>query len=248
MFISRLLLNPCNAQVRSELARPYEMHRTLLRAFPKGSVGIERDKDASAGILFRVDENPRDNSISVLVQSKDKFPPDWSFLIGQKDVRGHDYLISSSNIPDRKPNLAITEFNIAKKLTAGQTLAFRLRANPTKRLGKDAGKDQGKRVGIYKEDEQLKWLHEKLEGDRNSQHVAGGFHLLRCQISRDEKIENSKAIVRGSESHDLKLFSVQFDGILRVVDPIKAANTISTGIGSAKGFGFGLLSIAPVRD
>ncbi len=86
MYLSRLTLNPLNAQVRAELARPYEMHRTLLRAFPKGVVGIGRDEDNAAGVLFRVDEKPRENLIAMLVQSK--IAPDWSFLDGQKDARG----------------------------------------------------------------------------------------------------------------------------------------------------------------
>lgn len=247
MFLSRLILNNRNAQVRSELARPYEMHRTLLRAFPKGKVGIERVDENAAGILFRVDENSRENLIAVLVQSKTV--PNWGFLVGQKDVRGHRYLLPESVITDGKPNPAITDdFDIEKKIHAGQTLAFRLRANPTKRLGKSAGADQSKRVGIYDEEEQVKWLKEKLEGDENRPQIDGGFKLKRWQISREEKIENSNAINRADQSHDLKLFSVQFDGIIQVVDPVKAANTISMGIGSAKGFGFGLLSIAPVKE
>ena len=45
MYISQLVLNPCNAQVRAELAHPYELHRTLLRAFPPGSVHKPRDDD-----------------------------------------------------------------------------------------------------------------------------------------------------------------------------------------------------------
>jgi CRISPR system Cascade subunit CasE len=39
--------------------------------------------------------------------------------------------------------------------------------------------------------------------------------------------------------------SVQFDGILRVSDPDKLHAAIENGIGSGKGFGFGLLSLAP---
>ena len=244
MYLSRLTLNPGNAQVRAELARPYEMHRTLLHAFPQGVVNKNRDDDDAAGVLFRVDERPHENLIAVLVQSR--IVPDWSFLNELHDGRGHSYLLPATMIGDGKPNPAMTDFELLKKLAMGQTLAFRLRANPTKRLGKAAGNDKGKRVGIYKEEEQLKWLREKMEGDEHRQ-WAGGFRLLRAQISREEKIENPKAINRADQSHDLKVFAVQFDGVLQVVDLGKAIQTIERGIGSAKGFGFGLLSVAPLR-
>jgi CRISPR system Cascade subunit CasE len=245
MYLSRLFLNLRNAQVRSELARPFEMHRTLLRAFPTGISGIERNNKVSAGILFRVDENPTDNNIVILVQSR--VLPDWSFLVSHKDVHGHEYLLPTLITYENKPNPSIMEFDLRLLLTTGRKLAFRLRANPTKRLGKSAGDDQGKRVGIYTEDELVKWLRGKLEGDENRKPISGGFKLTKWQISRDEKIENPKAIYHDEQSHDLKLFTVQFDGVIQVVDPVNALNSISNGIGSAKGFGFGLLSVAPYR-
>jgi CRISPR system Cascade subunit CasE len=45
----------------------------------------------------------------------------------------------------------------------------------------------------------------------------------------------------------MRFVSAQFDGILQVVDVDKMHAAIANGIGSAKGFGFGLLSLAPVR-
>jgi len=245
MYLSRLIINPRNAQVRSELARPYETHRTLSNAFPQGVVNMNRENDDSAGVLFRVDEKPRENVIVVLVQSK--IAPDWSFLNDLHDRRGHSYLLPASMIGDGKPNPAMTKLDLSKKLAVGQTLAFRLRANPTKRLGKAAVDNKGKRVGIYKEEEQLKWLREKIEGNEHRRQLAGGFRLLRAQISREEKIDNPKAINRADQAHDLKVFAAQFDGVLQVVDPGKAIQTIERGIGSAKGLGFGLLSLAPIR-
>ena len=46
MFLSKLILNARDRQARHDLARPYEMHRTLWRAFPENDPGR---------ILFRVD-------------------------------------------------------------------------------------------------------------------------------------------------------------------------------------------------
>ena len=236
MYLSRLTLNPLNAQVRAELARPYEMHRTLLRAFPQGAVGLGRNDDDSAGVLFRVDEKPHENFITMLVQSK--IAPDWSFLDGQKDARGHGYLLPASTIDDGKANPSTTEFDLEKKIHTGQTLAFRLRANPTKRLGKSATHDKGKRVGICDEDKQIKWLEDKAK--------VGGFSIVRAMVSRDERIRDE--IHREDQTHDLQLLSVQFDGLLRVLDQDMTRKTVEKGIGSAKGFGFGLLSLARIKE
>ena len=224
MYLSQLILNPACRLVQRDLARPYEMHRTLSHAFSQGDVHMMRDADDAAGILYRVDQN--DGAISLLVQSKTA--PDWAWLAEQGDSRGYRYL--SRPVASKPVNI---------ELAAGQTLAFRLRANPTKRLGRGAEKNASKRIGLYTEDEQLAWLARKGE-----QH---GFRVLQAQVSRDGKIKNEKAIERDGKEHKLELLSVQFDGVLQVTDPDKLVAAVETGIGSAKGFGFGLLSLAPAR-
>jgi CRISPR system Cascade subunit CasE len=200
------------------------MHRTLSRAFPQDTFRKTRDDSNAAGVLFRVEESPRDNRIVVLVQSQ--IAPDWTYLNDERDARGHAYLLQPAEC---KP------FEL--KLAAGQTLAFHLRANPTKRLGNHARDVNGKRVGIYDEQEQLEWLQRKAD--------AGGFHIVRALLSHGDRIENAAAIPRGEHRHDLKMLSVQFDGVLRVTDAQKLTETIARGVGSGKGFGFGLLSLAP---
>jgi CRISPR system Cascade subunit CasE len=55
----------------------------------------------------------------------------------------------------------------------------------------------------------------------------------------------------GKESFDAKgrrglHNAVEFRGILTVTDPARFRETFARGIGSAKGFGFGMLALAPV--
>jgi CRISPR system Cascade subunit CasE len=223
MYLSQLMLNPSCRLVQRDLARPYEMHRTLSHAFPQGEVHVTRDADDAVGLLYRADD--QEGVISVLVQSKTA--PDWRWLAEQRDGRGYPYLTRPVGF---KP------VNVA--LAAGQLLSFRLRANPTKRLSAGKGHN-GKRVGIDAEEEQLNWLARKGE-----QH---GFRLLQAQASRDAKIKNEKAIERDDKVHDLELLSVQFDGVLQVTDAALLLRAVEIGIGSGKGFGFGLLSLAPAR-
>ena len=44
---------------------------------------------------------------------------------------------------------------------------------------------------------------------------------------------------------DGRFFAMRFDGLLGVTDPVQFLEALRAGIGSAKGFGFGLLSLAP---
>ncbi len=218
MYLSRLILNPRSRRVQRELAQPYEMHRSVMRAF---RTDLEKGEER---VLWRVDEHPR-LGLVLLVQSREL--PDWTWL-AEDGARG--YLM-----PVNEPNPAVKPFDL--RLSAGQALAFRLRANPTKRLGKSAEYDKGKRVGIYDEKDQLDWLTRKGE-----QH---GFRLVHAQVSRDGKIKDEKDAGRDGAVHKLELLSVQFDGVLQVTDPDKLVAAVQNGIGSGKGFGFGLLSLAP---
>ncbi|MFZ5903181.1 MAG: type I-E CRISPR-associated protein Cas6/Cse3/CasE [Chloroflexota bacterium] len=224
MYLSRLTLNQLSAQVRAELAHPYEMHRTLSRGFPKDTFNKTRNDGECSGVLFRVDESPRDHRIVVLVQSQ--VAPDWTYLNDKRDVRGHAYLL-------QPPESKLLEL----KLAAGQTFAFRLHANPTKRLGKSAGEKKGKRVGIRNEEKQFEWLQRKAE--------QGGFRVVRAMVSRKDRIKDNPK--EGDDRSSLDFLAAQFDGVLLVRDPDLLIKAVRSGIGSAKGLGFGLLSLAPVR-
>lgn len=203
MYLSLLMLNLRSRQVRSELASPYEMHRTIMQAFPDGQ---KRD---AAGVLFRLDMDARSGQPVLLVQSR--VEPNWHVLKA-------DYLAAGVN-PQVK------EYDL--KLRSGQTLAFRLRANPT--VKRDA-----KRCGLYKEDEQQGWLLRK-----GADH---GFRVLQVAISHTDTAKGE--IHRADISHDLTLLAVRFDGVLQVVDPVRLRDTVESGVGSGKAFGFGLLSLA----
>ena len=115
---------------------------------------------------------------------------------------------------------------VAKK---GQRFYFRLKANPTV-------KREGKRLGIITEENQLIWLKRKAE--------TSGFSIMSCAITPEGLLKDSKREAQGNKL-DLSLLSVRFEGMLRVEDDATFFKAIQNGIGSAKGLGFGLLSIAP---
>jgi CRISPR system Cascade subunit CasE len=223
MYLSRLILNMHSRQVCRELADLYEMHRTVMKAFAGRLTDLER-------VLFRVDIHPTTGITSLLVQSQEK--PDWAFLLESEK----DYLLKADDLPMDVENVAVKEINLS--LAVGQTLAFRLKANPTKRLGKDAGEKHHQRVGLLREDEQIKWLQRKIE--------AAGASLISTTIGNENHM--SGKLFRENEKHKLKFVSVQFDGVLQVREPDLFVKTIATGFGSGKGFGFGLISLAAARQ
>ena len=221
MYLSRLLLNPRSRQVQHELADTYEMHRTICRAFPGE---IFQDNQAS-GILFRVDVHPNTGVPTLLIQSLEM--PNWSYLLTSRK----DYLLGETNLPVGADNPAVKQVDL--QLRAGQVLAFRLRANPTKRL-----KESAKRIGLFREEDQLTWLGRKIE--------AAGGTLVSAHITGKANLRG-KLFAEKNDDRRMKFISAQFDGILQVKDPSLLVKAVGVGIGSAKGFGFGLLSLAPVR-
>jgi CRISPR system Cascade subunit CasE len=209
MYLSRLILNPRSRQVRGETSNPYEMHRTVMRAFPAELPEDER-------VLFRLDTNRRNGRLTLLVQSVGE--PDWSWL-AEPDAWG--YLQ-----PTDEPNPGVKSFQ--PDFSAGQRLIFRLRANPSV-------KRNGKRLGLVREEDQRAWLARKA--------AQGGFEVLAAEL-REEGLTGGTIHRSAKESHRLRLLAVHCEGVLQVVDPGQFLDTLQTGIGSGKGLGFGLLSVA----
>ena len=131
MYLSKLSLNLRNPEIRVILANHYELHRTLLSAFPEHLPIYER-------ILYRLEASQQLESLfPVLVQSYCE--PTWEAL-----VQAGIFL----------PPVQVKEYEPAFQL--GQVLAFRLLANPTMRL-----KQSGKRIGIYHKAGAADWLGRK---------------------------------------------------------------------------------------
>lgn len=226
LYLSRLALSASQRQVQRELADCYAMHQRILSAFPDGlTSGHAREE---LGVLYRIEQST--GRTLALVQSRPA--PDWSHL-------PDGYLMALAAVKRIDP------FNAT--LGAGTSLLFRLRANPTRRISErntnQAERWRGKRVDLRREEEQIAWLARR--GERS------GFALLtvraRPEIS-DVRVAQSLA-TRGYKpaGGQLAFGSVVFEGRLRVTDADAFRAALEGGIGSGKAFGFGLLSVAPVR-
>jgi CRISPR system Cascade subunit CasE len=229
----------------AEMAQPYEMHRTLMRAFPNVTDKTSAEARRKLGVLFRADVDEKQDVIKVYVQSL--VEPDWSFLDNIAN-----YMYTNAEMPGYEHKDIMPALH---KIQKEQVFSFRLRANPTKRVAKDDDPLKGKRVELRREEEQIEWLIRKGQITANGN--IGGFDLLvrnvrdsngaehlvpRLRICSEGRQKGRKRDVKFATTH----FAVLFEGLLRVTDAKSFRETIVRGIGPGKAFGFGLLSIAPV--
>lgn len=120
----------------------------------------------------------------------------------------------------------IREFEL--KLSLGTRYAFRLLANPT--VCRD-----GRRLGVFKEPKQRDWLVRKMEG--------AGARVLDAAVCDLGFVRSHKGTGQTGQTH----LAIRFDGILQCDDPARLSEGVRAGIGAAKGYGFGLLSLAHAR-
>lgn len=251
LYLSRLILDLNCRQVRNEIAQPYEMHRTLMHAFEGYAIDKEKENAREKfSVLFRADVDDQNSRAVVYVQSV--VEPDWSYLDTCKN-----YLLSEEGISNPAyKNVTVSYLG----LRYGQTLAFSLRANPTKRIFKPSKGDvllKGKRVALLREEEQVDWLVRK--GDEREKGCPGGFEILakETKVQNDEirQIVHVNTMPEGKQigyktdeqgKHRMTQLTVRYDGLLRITDPDAFRETLVRGIGPAKAFGCGLMLVKRV--
>jgi CRISPR system Cascade subunit CasE len=137
-------------------------------------------------------------------------------------------------------NFAIKE--IVASFLSHRYYAFDLRANPVKCLVQrdEQGnrKGHGKRVPLTDPNTLRTWIVRRGE--------TGGFRVLEEQTLEIGPVVGSHFCI-SKRNQAAYHGGVQFRGMLEVTDNIQFAKTYLAGVGSAKGFGFGLLLLAPVN-
>jgi CRISPR system Cascade subunit CasE len=174
----------------------------------------------NANVLHRLDIHPYSGVMSLLVQST--VEPNWQPLT---QVGQGQYLQAS---PAYK--------SIELPLRDGQVFRFRLVANPS-------FKKDGKRHAFYKEADQRRWLETKGTGCTEKKRPSLGFQILEMDVRKDGN--QYGRIHRDDQKHKVTIHTVQFDGRLQITDTTQFNTALKQGIGPAKAFGCGLLSLAP---
>jgi CRISPR system Cascade subunit CasE len=131
------LFNPQIRKSANDLNNPYDMHRTIMRAFPFTIPEGER-------VLFRLEENSISDYSADVVLVQSTIQPDWNFLNQRQGVSLHGEVKDISGLT----------------FHAGGIYQFSLYANPVVTPFVQ-GKSRGKRVAITNPDEQIAWLERK---------------------------------------------------------------------------------------
>lgn len=164
---------------------------------------------------------------------------DFLFRVEQADRTSAAILMQSV----RKPEIAFSAARILAcreytvSLQAGQRLRFMLVANPVKMINDEGGRmnSEGEpkkcRVPLIREDDQRAWIERKLYDAASLENlVINPVFSLRFRKSKEDRAG--------------KIQPVSFLGALSVKEPDAFVGLIQTGIGPAKAFGCGLLSLA----
>lgn len=228
MYISRMPLNIARRQTFQLVNSPYRMHAAIEQAFPPDALR----SDSAGRILWRIDSSKSaKDGIWLYVVSPDK--PDFTHLVEQAGWPS----TTGWETKDYSP--------VLDSLSEGQAWQFRLKANPARKVMQDRGKRPNSRVvgtvqGHVTVEQQLAWLFERAE--KHGFRIAadgGGERAVTVSHRSVERYRHRDGIVT--------INTAVFDGLLIVTDAGLFHKSLCCGIGRAKGFGCGLLTIAPVH-
>ena len=215
-YLSRMRLHPRRRGTTELLANPWKMHAAVMSCFPP-----EFTDESTNRVLWRIDRS--EHSISLYMVSRDK--PSFTHLQEQAGW-------------ENQPSWDTARYDpLLNRIRTGATYRFRLTANPSKTIRTEAG--ERKQAGLLSAADQTKWLTERAEKN--------GFSVSDPESSDSPAFQiTSKGLLRFNRGRrTVTLARAQYDGVLTVTDPDQLRRALVDGIGRAKGFGMGLLTLAP---
>jgi len=164
---------------------------------------------------------------------------DFLFRVERSDRNQAEILMQSNRQPEGSSKtvkiLECREYPL--RLSADQRLRFLLVANPVKTINDELGRKNAEgepkkcRVPLIRDEEQRLWIKRKfLNAATLETLIVDGAVPLRFRKGREDRAGKVQPVV--------------FQGILKVEDPETVVGLVHGGIGPAKAFGCGLLSIA----
>lgn len=214
---TKVLINPARRQGRIYLTNPNALHAAVRYCFPSD---VDQTKER---ILWRLDQREHENVL---------------YIVGpEKPTAAH--IVEEAGW-DERPQQTADYGRMLVQLTRGQRWNFELLANPTKSLNQGRDK-RGKVVAHLSAYEQMKWLHRRAESMGVS---FGPLDESTAKVIESKKLNFRKRGQSGKEGRSIHLVTARYAGTLEVVDVDKLRETLTNGVGRAKGYGCGLLTLA----
>lgn len=236
MFLSRCQLNSARRGTVRLLASPQAMHAAVEASFPESapSAAPHDETAQQSRVLWRVDQSPHHMYLYVVSQER----PDFTHIVEQAGwpTRPH------WDVADYLPML--------DGLTVGQRWQFRLTANPVHNAPQTDG-SRGKRYAHVTAAQQEQWLLRRADWFGV---VLGSPHNPSKEPSTSPppivtptfRIEERSVMRFPRKGKDVTIRKVRYDGILEVSDADLLRTALISGVGAAKAYGCGLLTLAPV--
>lgn len=220
VFFTRFQLNPQRRGTLRLLGSPQRLHAAILSCYPPGVASGPQ----GGRVLWRVD-SPSQHERNLFIVAPGR--PSMEEL---QEETGWSQERSWKTVP-YGPFL--------DRLDGGQTWRFRLTANPTRSTAGERG-SRGKVSAHVTVEQQLDWLLTRTE--RHGFRSVGVDGSAGVTVTRRER----ESFDRGQppDRRRVTLTRVQYDGLLEVTDRELLRTTLVGGIGRAKAYGCGLLTLA----
>ncbi|WP_433547325.1 type I-E CRISPR-associated protein Cas6/Cse3/CasE [Streptomyces sp. CA-294286] len=256
MYLTRFRINTARTGSRRLLSSPQPLHAAVMSAFPTLLPTASEQPPGVSGprVLWRLDQNAR-AEVFLYVVSPER--PDLTHLVEQA---GWPSLAGDPSTPgwETRPYTPLLE-----RLAKGGAWAFRLTANPVHYVRNKDGAPT-KRTAHTTAVHQKGWLLKQqeragfriLEKPDTSRLLPAGttyqghpHHGDRYELTVRDQRDLSFAKPReerGNKRTAVTLVTATFDGRLEVTDPELLRHTLTSGLGKAKAYGCGLLTLAPI--
>ena len=233
-YLSRIWINPRRTKSQRLLNSPQRLKATLL-------AGIV-EQPVQERVLWRIDtDNPYRSALYVVTATR----PSWEHLLEQ----------TGWNSADSEPQAVIKPYDsLLQRIQKDDEYVFRLAANPVRNRHDPAAPKpgaRGKRYCCNTHSEQVEWLIRQAD--------THGFRIP-LSSAHDPHNHDSPArdlLIRGNDwitfkrrrnDPNVTLRIVTYEGRLHVTDPAAFTDALLAGIGPGKGYGCGLLTLAPLTQ
>ena len=209
MFLTRTFLNARRSGARKLIMSPQAMHAAVLSGFPPGPEGQRP--------LWRLDsDDPLRPAVYIVSERR----PDLTHIEEQ------------GGWPTQPTTQSVGYTDLLSSLKENQRWAFRLTANPTRRV------QEGEKSKIYCHvtvAQQTDWLLDRAENLGVDFGDPGSPDFLVTD-------RQNKRFRRGNGT--ITIGTATFNGMLTITDPDKLRTALTQGIGRAKAYGCGLMTLA----
>lgn len=222
MYLTRFHLDPRSWAGARYLDNPHRLHAAVYRAMPEQPVEV----DSARRPLWRIDrDDPRDPLLWVVSAQRPSFD-----TLADEAGRSIDGRVYESK--NYEPFLT--------RLSRGDVYAFRFTGNPVHSGRRTGDSIRTQRFGHVTAAQQTRWF-EALSETR-------GFTLRRSASKEpDVAVVGRRRASFWRDGQRVVIAMSDFMGTLEVLDPDRLRQALTAGIGHARAYGCGLLTLAAVR-